>query len=223
MKKLPIVLVFSSVAVCSNNLDPFEQLHQSINEQIKAVHEAFDKMFQSSGSLMTRSNNNAIKTLDLQNKEDAIEISIEFNQEPNGSVEAQKKSLKGNFEVDGYKLDLSIERNKAYRYIDGSNWVLHLQGKKKEQIKKNTPQESNNSSEKSDEKFYTSSSSYSSTQTINAELDDLKKSIIEQNGNYVKIILPKKSADIKKVEFKQTEPTKIEIAKKTDAEAKELG
>ncbi len=227
MNKLPIVLVLSSAAIYSNNMDPFEQLHQNINDQIKAFDKAFKDIFENS-SVPTRSRqSSAIKQLDLQNKDNSIEVKIEFNSEPKGSIDAQKKSLKGSFEADGYNVDLNIEKNKAYKYIDGSSWVLHLQGEKIVETKKTI--ESKDKENKPVQKTYVSSSNYSSTQTIQAELDDLKNASVEQSGNTVTIILPKKADSIRKINLQPTataaeEPApSIEIAKKADIDSKELG
>ena len=225
MKKLPIVLVVSCTAINCNNMDPFKQFHENINKQIKAFDEAFDKIFESTNSITRSKQSSAIKQLDIQNKDNCIEINLEFNSEPKGSIEAQKKSLKGTFEADGYKVDLSIEKNKAYRYIDGSSWVLHLQGQKQEEVKKTLDTKDKDS--KPEERVYKNSSTYSSTQTINAELADLKNTSVEQSGNSVKITLPKKESTIRKIRLNSTQAPKevstpIEIAKKSDAEAKEL-
>ena len=236
MKKLPIVLVLSSAAICSNNMDPFEQLHQNINDQIKAFDKAFKDVFENSSAPTKSRQSSVIKQLDLQNKDNSIEIKIEFNSEPKGSIEAQKKSLKGSFEADGYKVDLNIEKNKAYKYIDGSSWVLHLEAIKKEEIKKTVEPTSNDSksdaatetSVKTEEKIYFNTSSYSSTQTIQANLDDLKKASIEQSGNTVTIIIPKKIDSVRKITLQtptvpaKEESTPIEIAKKADSDSKEL-
>lgn len=225
MKKLPIVLVISSAAINCNNMDPFEQFHKNIRDQIKAFNEAFDKMFEPTSSITRSKQESAIKQLDLENKENSIEIKLEFNSEPKGSIEAQKKGLKGSFEVDGDKIDLSIEKNKAYRYLDGSSWVLSLKGHKQQETKRTL--EPKDKESKPEEQTYVNHSSYSSTQTIQAELDDLKNASVVQAGNTVTIVLPKKASCVRKINLQQSAPaneesTPIEIAKKNDSDGKEL-
>lgn len=221
MKKLHIVLVLGTSAIKCDIWDSFEKLHQNLNDHFKEMHEEFDKLFKESSFKNNQTKHSGLNLLDIQNKDNAIEIKLQFDNEPKGSIEAQKKSLKGSFEADGFKLDLNLERNKAHKYLDNSYWVLKLEGNKTE-IKRSASPKSEG--EKPEEKTYSSKSQYSSIQTINADLDDLKTAKVEQNGNIVTILLQKKSAEIKKIELQQKiEPTKIEIAKKQDSDDKELG
>ena len=229
MKKLNILLVLSSLTFC-DSWDPFrplEDLQKSIHQMMKGFEESMKTLSQST---RTESSNHFVKSIDVDDSDPAaLIVTLSFNTEPKGEIEANKKSIHAEFKHEGSKATLEIFKDKSDWYIN-SPWIMSLNTRSEEKIERKI--EKKKSVDSSDKEFKdeapeiqysTRVSSSAMSRVLPGNLGDLKKIETKQDGNKISLIIPRKESAARKISLNKLEDSKkIEISKKSDEETKEL-